>query len=78
MSDQSERPVPKFKPETPERVQITVDVAPEVKRRLEWVSEQTGWSITRLLEQSAQNKTRLVLADLKPEHREAYRPARWT
>ena len=72
MSDQSERPVPKFKPETPERVQITVDVSPEVKRRLEWVAEQTGWSITRLLEQSAQNKTRLVLADLKPGDREAY------
>ena len=62
----------KFRPEPPERVQITVDVSPEVKARLVWVSEQTGWPITKILEQSASNKSRLVLAAMEPGDREAY------
>ena len=70
MSESQNGRMPKFEP--PERVQITVEVSPEVKRRLEWVAEQIGWSITKILEHSAANKERIVLADLKPEHREAY------
>ena len=62
--------MPKFEP--PERVQIVVKVSPETKQRLEWVAEQIGWSITKILEHSAANKERIVLADLKPEHREGY------
>lgn len=71
MADEPERPEPKRRP-APERTRVTIDVPPEVKRRLEWVAERIGWSITRLLETSAENKSRIVLADLKPEHREAY------
>ena len=55
-----------------ERVRVTIDVTPATKTKLEWISEVTGWSITRLLEQSAANKARLVLEDMEPGDREAY------
>ena len=63
---------PKRRSGVPERVRVTIDVTPATKAKLEWISEVTGWSITKLLEYSAATKERLVLEDMKPEHREAY------
>jgi hypothetical protein len=72
MSDQSERPVPKFKPVAPERVLISIKVSPETKARFERLAEVMTMSLTKTLEMAAERFEELTLRRLKPEDREIY------
>ena len=63
------------KPEPPERVQITVDVAPKETKRRSGVDPPSGRAYRSRKFWSSRRRTRSAWCSrtLKPEHREAYR-----